>query len=65
MNMDWALFGYSKDEPCGVFIAERATKEELLALETTAREQGFTSFSYSHFEGLAPDFTKTININRR
>jgi hypothetical protein len=62
MNMDWALFGYKDKEPYGEFLGERATKEELMQLETLAREHGFTRFNYSHFEGLPPDFTKTINV---
>jgi hypothetical protein len=58
----WALFGYSIKEPYGQFLAERKTKEELEDIENKAKEQGYTSFSYSHADGSMPDFIKAITV---
>lgn len=63
--MDWALFGYKKNDNLGSFLGESNTKEELKILEEKSKVQGYIKFQYSHFDGLKPDFTKTINIKIR
>jgi hypothetical protein len=63
--MDWALFGYKSNADLGDCLGERNTKEELKPIEDEARKNGYIKFSYSHFDGSMPDFTKTINLKKR
>jgi hypothetical protein len=63
--MDWALFGYKKNDNFGAFLGESKTKEGLKILEEKAKMQGYIKFQYSHFDGSKPDFTKTINTETK
>jgi hypothetical protein len=60
-QMNWALFGYNKDNPLGEFIAEARTKEELKEAETRALQQGYT-VQYVHADGSKPNFIKAITV---